>query len=167
MWSHIRDSAILTQTLWDGSTAIKVELSVGPISLFSRMDNSSEVYRRNNYESKTLPCGTHDTTLTSLLRQPSTITCCNRFDRNCQYRQHETFNTNQAELAENYLQLFRLSVLSCHWRQISCFFLVDLFYYSSNEQVLGKYSCMNFTFSMALPTFTCSFYSVKSMKIWK
>ena len=32
---------------------------------------------------KTLPCCTPDTTLTSLLRQPPTITCCDRFDRNC------------------------------------------------------------------------------------
>ena len=31
---------------------------------------------------KTLPCGTPDTMLTSLLRQPSTITCCDWFDRN-------------------------------------------------------------------------------------
>ena len=32
---------------------------------------------------KTLPCSTPDTTLTSLLWQPSTITYCDRFDRNC------------------------------------------------------------------------------------
>ena len=32
---------------------------------------------------KTLPCGAPDTTLTSLLRQPFTITWCDRFDRNC------------------------------------------------------------------------------------
>ena len=32
---------------------------------------------------KTLPCGTPDTTLTSLLRQPSTITCCYLFDWIC------------------------------------------------------------------------------------
>ena len=32
---------------------------------------------------KTLPCGTPDTTLTSLLLQPSTITCCDRSDRKC------------------------------------------------------------------------------------
>ena len=31
---------------------------------------------------KTIPCCTPDTTLTSLLRQPSTITCFDRFDRN-------------------------------------------------------------------------------------
>ena len=42
-----------------------------------------EVYRRNNNGPKTLPCGTPDSTLTSLLRQPSTMTCCDRFDRNC------------------------------------------------------------------------------------
>ena len=32
---------------------------------------------------KTLPCGTPDTTLTSFLRQPSTIMHCDRFHRNC------------------------------------------------------------------------------------
>ena len=42
-----------------------------------------DVLMRNNNGPKTLPCGTPDTTLTSLLRQPSTITCCDRFDRNC------------------------------------------------------------------------------------
>ena len=31
---------------------------------------------------KTLPCGTPDTTLTSLLLQPSLTMCCDRFDRN-------------------------------------------------------------------------------------
>ena len=40
------------------------------------------VYRRNNNGPKTLSSGTPDTTLTSLLLQPSTITCCDRFDRN-------------------------------------------------------------------------------------
>ena len=45
------------------------------------MENRSEVYRRKNNGTKTLPCGTPDTTLTSLLLQPSTITCCDRFDR--------------------------------------------------------------------------------------
>ena len=43
----------------------------------------------------TLPCSTPDTVLTSLLLQPSTITCCDRFDRNCQYRQHINSNTPQ------------------------------------------------------------------------
>ena len=47
------------------------------------MERSSEVYWRNNNGPKTLPCGTPDTTLTSLLLQPSTIMCCDRFDRNC------------------------------------------------------------------------------------
>ena len=40
-----------------------------------------------------------DTMLTSLLRQPSTITCWDRFDRNCQYRQHRT------ELIKNSLMI--------------------------------------------------------------
>ena len=43
----------------------------------------SELHRRNNNGPKTLPCGTPDITLTSLFRQPSTITCCDRFHRNC------------------------------------------------------------------------------------
>ena len=46
------------------------------------MKKSSEVYRRNNNGPKTLPYGIPDTMLTSLLLQPSTITCCERFDRN-------------------------------------------------------------------------------------
>ena len=50
--------------------------------LISKMKKNSKVYRRNNNGPKTLPCGTPDTTLTSLLRQQSTITCCDRFDRN-------------------------------------------------------------------------------------
>ena len=54
----------------NGTTAIKVEWS-------------PEVYRRNNNGPKTLFCGTPDTTLTSLLLQPSVITGCDRFDRNC------------------------------------------------------------------------------------
>ena len=40
-------------------------------------------HRRNNNAPKTLPSITLDTTLTSLLRQPSTMTCCDRCDRNC------------------------------------------------------------------------------------
>ena len=44
------------------------------------------MYRRNNNMTKTMRCGipdTPDTTLTSLLWQPSTIMWCDRFDRNC------------------------------------------------------------------------------------
>ena len=52
------------------------------IDLFSRMEKNSEVYRTNNKGPETLPCGAPETS-TSLLRQPSTITCCYRFDRNC------------------------------------------------------------------------------------
>ena len=66
------------------------------------MEKSSEVHRRNNNGPKTLPCSTPDTTLTRLLRQPSTITCCDRFDRNCQtVKQDITSNTHRAELIEN------------------------------------------------------------------
>ena len=50
---------------------------------FPKWKKNSEVCRRNNNGPKALPCGTPDTTLTSLLQQPSTITCCDRFDRNC------------------------------------------------------------------------------------
>ena len=76
-----------------------------PISLFSKMRKISEVYRRNNNGTKTHPCSTPDTTLTSLLRQPSTITC-DRFDKKlCQYSQHGTSNTHRAELIENSLMV--------------------------------------------------------------
>ena len=46
---------------------------------------SSEVYKRNENGPKNLTCGTPNTTLTNLLRQPFTITCCDRFDKLCQY----------------------------------------------------------------------------------
>ena len=72
----------VTLTPGDGTTAFKAESSVKPISLFSGMEKSSDVYRRNNNGPKTLPCGAPHT-LTSLLRQPSTIRCCDRFDRYC------------------------------------------------------------------------------------
>ena len=49
--------------------------------LIIQNEKSSEVYRRNNNGPKTLSCGIPDTTLNSLLRQPSTLTCCDRFDR--------------------------------------------------------------------------------------
>ena len=45
---------------------------------------TSEVFRRNKYRHKSLPYGIHDTTLTSFLRQPSTIPFYDRFDRNCE-----------------------------------------------------------------------------------
>ena len=47
------------------------------------MEKSSEVYRRNNNGPKTMACGTPDTTLTSLLRHPSTKTYCDRLHKNC------------------------------------------------------------------------------------
>ena len=65
----------------------------------------TKVYRINNNGIKTLTCGTPETTLTSLLRQPSTIRCCDPFDRNCQYTQHRTSNTHRAELIENALMV--------------------------------------------------------------
>ena len=78
------------------------------ISLFSKIEKSSEVYRSNNNGHKTLPCSTSDTTLTSLLQQPSTMMCCDWFVLwsvlsclNCQYRQDRTSNTHRAEFIEN------------------------------------------------------------------
>ena len=59
--------------------------------------NSSEVNKKNNNESKTLYCDTADTTLTSLLRQPSTLMCSDR--------QHRTFTTHTTELIENSLMV--------------------------------------------------------------
>ena len=78
-----QDSGTATLTPGDGTTGIKVDSSAYQIGLFSKMEKSSDVYRRNNNGLKTVPCGTLDTTLTSLLRQPSTITCYDRFERNC------------------------------------------------------------------------------------
>ena len=46
-------------------------------------EKSSDVYRGNNNSPKTLPRGTPDTTLSCLLKQPSTITSCDRFDGRC------------------------------------------------------------------------------------
>ena len=43
--------------------------------LILKNEKKLRVYRRNNNGPKILPCSTPDTTLTSLLRQPSTITC--------------------------------------------------------------------------------------------
>ena len=51
--------------------------------LILQNSKNSEVYRRNDNRPKIWPCGIPDTTLTSLLRQPSTVMCCDRFDRNC------------------------------------------------------------------------------------
>ena len=51
--------------------------------LFSIMENNSDVYMRKNNGHETLTCGTPDTTLTSLIRKPSTITSRDRFDSNC------------------------------------------------------------------------------------
>ena len=39
--------------------------------------------QKEQQRAKTLPCGTPDTTLTSLLRDPSTKTYCDRLDKNC------------------------------------------------------------------------------------
>ena len=82
--SRIRDSATATLTpAWGWHNSHQS----GVISITDRLifqnGKSSEVYRRNNNVPKTMPCCTPDTTLTSLLRQPSTIACCHRFDRNC------------------------------------------------------------------------------------
>ena len=44
--------------------------------------NTFRIWRNNNL-TITLPCGTTGTTLTSLHPQPSTVTCCDRFDISC------------------------------------------------------------------------------------
>ena len=55
---------------------------------------------------KTLPCCTPDTTLTSLLQQESTITCCDRFDRNCvNIDNTKPPSTHRTELIENSLMV--------------------------------------------------------------
>ena len=56
--------------------------SWGRLACIPKWKKARGVYRRNNNGPKTLPCGTPDT-LTSVLGQPSTITCYGRFDRNC------------------------------------------------------------------------------------
>ena len=78
--SRFRDSATVTRAPGDGTTAIKVESSSYPISLFSRME---KVPRCPKHGPKTLPCCTPETTLTSLLRHPSTKTNCDQLDKNC------------------------------------------------------------------------------------
>ena len=52
------------------------------------------------------------TTLTSLLQQPFNITCCDRFDKTCQYRLHRTSNTHRAELIENCLMVDSIKAFS-------------------------------------------------------
>ena len=66
--------------------------NITTLSLFSGMEESSSVYRRNNNGPKILPCSTPFTTLANLLVQPSNVTDCDRFDRYCQYRQQRTKN---------------------------------------------------------------------------
>ena len=46
--SRYRDSSTATLTFKDATTVIKEESSVQPISLFSNVEKSSDVYRRNN-----------------------------------------------------------------------------------------------------------------------
>ena len=58
-----------------------------------------DIGKKHNNGLKTLRCSTPDTTLISLLLQPSTITCCDRFDRtvsiwstqNLQYPQNRAY----------------------------------------------------------------------------
>ena len=80
--SRIRDSATATLTPRRHNSHQSGVISITDQLIFQN-GKRSEVYRRNNNGPKTLPYGTPDTKLTSLLRQPSTITCCDRFDRNC------------------------------------------------------------------------------------
>ena len=53
--SRFSNSASANLTFEDGTTANKVESSAQPISLFSRMEKSSAVHRRNSNGPKTLP----------------------------------------------------------------------------------------------------------------
>ena len=70
------------------------------------MEKSSEVYIRKNNGPKTLPCSTPDTMLTSLLLQSSTITCCDRSDRNSVKIDYtEPPNTHRTELIQNSLMV--------------------------------------------------------------
>ena len=80
--SWLRDSATATLRPGDGTTAIKVESSANR-SAYSPKLKRAPRYRRNNNGPKTLPCSTHDSILTSLLLQPSTMVCCERYDSNC------------------------------------------------------------------------------------
>ena len=75
-------SCYCNSNAWKWNNRNQSRVICKPKSLFSRMEKSSEVYRRNNSGPKTLPYGTPDTS-TSLLQQPSTIMCCDWFDRNC------------------------------------------------------------------------------------
>ena len=79
--------------------------------LIFQTGKSSEVYRRNNNGPKTLPCSAPDTILTSLLRQPSPITCCDRqpspitYCKLCKYIEDRASNTHRTELTENTLMV--------------------------------------------------------------
>ena len=56
----------------------------GVVSITNKLILQNEKsYRRNNNGPKTQPCGTPDTTLTSLLRHPSTKTNCDLLYKNC------------------------------------------------------------------------------------
>ena len=68
---------------WGWHNSFQVESSASPLSLFYGMEKGSELYWRNNYGPTTLSYGILDSALTSLLRQRSTMACCDQFDRNC------------------------------------------------------------------------------------
>ena len=96
--SRLSDSATATLTLGMAQQLSKWNHRHNQSAYSPKWKKSSEVYRRNNNGTKTLPCVTPET-LTSLLRQPSTITCCDRFDiavsiyttQNLQYPQNRSY----------------------------------------------------------------------------
>ena len=70
---------------------------------FSKMEKSSEVYRRNNNWPKTLACGTPDTTFTHTTVNHNVLRSI--WWKLCQYRQHRTSNTHRTELIQNSLMV--------------------------------------------------------------
>ena len=80
--SRFRNSTTLTLTPGDRTTAIKVIVICITNNFFPSMGKSYKVYRRNDNGPKTQSSGTFDTTLTSLLMQPSSVNWHN-FDKNC------------------------------------------------------------------------------------
>ena len=58
---------------------ILISQATEKLAFFPVWKKVPEVFRRNNNEPKTAPCDTLDTRLTSLPRQPLSITCCDYF----------------------------------------------------------------------------------------
>ena len=85
--SRIRDSATATRRLATATLMAATATLLQP-SKWSHQHNRSAYFPKWKKAPKctggTITCPKHShTTLTSLLGQPSTITCCDRFHRNC------------------------------------------------------------------------------------